>query len=104
MIAALAAYRSAAKELNAIKEQKFPGGTLCRYQTTYVVIVLGDGCPPDKVACLFENGNTWWKPMEEVTPVRREDMTKLPRQLRRLVMYRAGYKTLPLPTRRPKLP
>ena len=42
-------------------------------------------CPPDNVPVLLGNGNTWWYPVEAVTPVSEQT----PRELRHAILDKA---------------
>lgn len=63
-------YRFAERALLAERRETFKRGAVVRIGPSphLVAIVACDGeCPADKVACYFENGNIWWRPIEEVS-------------------------------------
>jgi hypothetical protein len=58
----------------------------------YGVIVVSDGCPPDKVAVRLGNGNTWHYPWEEVRRV--PSVKLLSFGTRRTLLHARGYRLL----------
>lgn len=52
-------------------------------------IRVSDDCAPDKVPLRFENGNIWWKPIEEC---QRVDALTAPRHAQQMKLRLRGYK------------
>jgi hypothetical protein len=68
-----AMYRTVHKILDDARAFNFPRGTKVnvkadRYNGPGIVAHLSE-CPPDQVPVLLGNGNTWWYPIETVTPI-----------------------------------
>ncbi len=60
-----------------------------RFRGHGITIFQGEA-PPDHVAVLLENGNTWWYPIESVVPV--TNLRDVPRSVRRMKLRLRGYK------------
>lgn len=91
-IAALA-FRKAEVELIQLRKAAFPVGSIvCVNGSNYGIVGREDGCPADQLPVRFENGNTWWKPVERC--VRQTDVKLLPRWVRRMKLNHHGIQTL----------
>ena len=91
-------FRHARDYLHSYREHEFPPGAIVRFEEQYGIATMNDGCPPDQVPITFENGNTWWKPMEKCERVR--DVKTIPPYVRRMKMMWGGIKCvrmIPIP-------
>lgn len=89
----LAMYRLGIELMQTRNNKEYPPGSFVRHESNNQCQVVRDGaCPPDKVALLFENGNVWWKSIEEITE--KIPRRKIERSLRQTVLKRRGYKVL----------
>jgi hypothetical protein len=66
-------YRLATARMLAFRSKMFTAGMKVSVDSrTYnglgIVARIGSDVPPDKVPVTLENGNTWWYPIEDVTP------------------------------------
>lgn len=83
-------YRTARERLLSHRGNLFKNHALvhvdCPRYLGLGVVDSDPACPPDQVPVLLCNGNTWWYPVESVTPVD----APMPRELRRVVLTKAG--------------
>jgi len=80
----LEAFRVSQNELLLHRALKYPRGCVVRVKGQIGTVVLDGECPADCIPVRFCNGNTWFKPLEEVhrafpqslTPAERQDALK----------------------------
>lgn len=89
MIVLIEQFRVLSKTLEQYKATQFPVGSMVKYKNQFCIVSREDGCPPDHLPLRFENGNVWWKPLDEC---RRAKIQELPHYARRMKLQSAGFK------------
>ncbi len=90
LLAAARQYEELHKRLIHLRDSQFPLRSAVRVNGKIDGIVTRqDGCPPNLVPVLFENGNTWWKHVRECE---RLEWTKANPRLRLMRLRMAGIK------------
>lgn len=85
-------FRNIGMTLYEQRQNRFPNRCIVRLDNgQYGLATINDGCPPDKLPVRFENGNTWWKPIEQCTPIALKDA---PRHVQRMKLELTGYRLL----------
>ena len=83
-------YRKAREALLSHRGNRFQFRRLVRVDCAQYhrlgAIGICSACPPDKVPVLLGNGNTWWYPVESVTP----SDELVPRDLRHAILDKAN--------------
>ena len=91
-------FRTIGIELEQKRDAMFPRWSLVKVESSYAITTTSDGCPPDKLALRFENGNVWWKHVERCERV---DARTAPRSARRMLLEFRGFKLLRYAFRKP---
>ena len=77
-------YRTIAKELRAMVKEKLPFHSVVHDGQQHVIVFGYNDAPEDKVVCLFENMNTWFRNVEDLTVI--EDKTEWPEWIRKFLL------------------
>lgn len=88
-LAARAILFSCERALYEYRSKTFPTYSFARYGCATVAIVGDSQCPPDKMPCLFENGNVWWKDPGQLERIPAKDA---PRRVRLVLLRNQGIK------------
>jgi hypothetical protein len=83
MIAALLQiHRITAQALIDHKLKAYPCGTVILMKDgMHGIVTACDGCPPDKLAIIFESGNVWYKPLEVVVAIVKDNFPRWVRDM-----------------------